>query len=198
MENHKTGAMKKTDLVFVDTESTGLNTRYHELIEIAFVRVSQDWNGDIPKFEIVDEWAVKIKPQNILLADSIALKINGYTKEDWKDAIDIKEALKQFSQKTEGAIMVSHNVASDAGFLDTYFDMYKIENKMHYHRLDTVSMAFVILKNNDEVIRYSLGELCKYFGIVNEKAHSALADARADFELFKKLIYLQNNDGEKS
>jgi ATP-dependent DNA helicase DinG len=84
--------------------------------------------------------------------------------------------------------MVAHNVAFDAGFVDTSLAKQGIVNTMHYHRLDTVSMAYAVLHDEPDVDRYSLAELCKHFGIVNENAHSALADARADFELFKRLM----------
>lgn len=185
------GAMKGTDLVFVDTETTGLDPRTHELLEIAFIRVSQDWqSGEKPKFTILEEWSKKVQPLNIATADSMSLRVNGYTVTGWKDAIQVEDALKEFSEKTAGAIMVAHNVAFDAGFLDTYFSRYGIPNKMHYHRLDTVSMAYAKLHGTPEVTRFSLAELCKYFGVVNENAHSALADAKADFELFKRLMSL--------
>ncbi|KKS11066.1 MAG: hypothetical protein UU67_C0085G0001, partial [Candidatus Daviesbacteria bacterium GW2011_GWB1_41_5] len=36
--------------------------------------------------------------------------------------------------------------------------------------------------------RFNLGALAKYFGVENEKAHSALADIRATFEIYKKLL----------
>jgi DNA polymerase III epsilon subunit-like protein len=49
-------------------------------------------------------------------------------------------------------------------------------------------MAYAVLHSEPDFARYSLGELCKYFGIVNTKPHSALADAEADFEVFKKLV----------
>ncbi|MEI6316827.1 MAG: 3'-5' exonuclease [bacterium] len=183
------GAMRTTDLVFIDIETTGLDARMHEIIEIAVVRVKQIWNvGEKPIFEKVFEWSAKIKPQNLGVADPVALKINGYIASDWSESVPLEQALREFAEKTDGAIMVAHNVAFDAGFLEENFARYNIANKMHYHRLDTVSFAYGLLRDTPEVGRYSLGELCKYFGIINEKAHSALSDARADFELFKKLM----------
>ena len=182
------GAMKATDLVFVDTETTGLDPRQHELIEIGLVRVHQTWEeGKKPVFTIVDEWATKIRPENIKTADPASLRVNGYSATGWEQSASIAEALTEFSKRTEGAIMVAHNVAFDAGFIDTYLAHHKMKNMMHYHRLDTVSMAYAKLHDTD-VTRYSLGELCKYFHIDNEHAHSALSDARACFELFKKLM----------
>jgi DNA polymerase III epsilon subunit-like protein len=37
---------------------------------------------------------------------------------------------------------------------------------------------------------FSLRELCERLGIKNEKAHTALADIRATFEVFKKLMVI--------
>ena len=187
------GAMRVTDLAFVDIETTGLDARINEIIEIAVVRVRQIWNeGEKPKFEKISEWSAKIKPERLYSVDPAALRVNGYIASDWTESILLKDALEIFVEKTEGAIMVAHNVAFDSNFIEENFARFNIKNKMHYHRLDTVSLAFGLLHNIPEVGRFSLGELCKYFGIVNEKAHSALFDARADFELFKKLMDLDN------
>ena len=183
--------MQTPDLVFVDTETTGLDPFATEVIEIAVVRVRQEWaGGQKPVFTVVDEWSSKIKPTHIETANPASLRINGYTPDMWVDALQAEEVFKTFAEKTAGAIMVAHNVAFDAEFIGRNFHKYKIENKMHYHRLDTVSMAYAQLQNIPEMPRYSLGELCKYFGITNERQHSALSDARACFEIFKKLIEL--------
>ena len=185
------GAMRNTELVFVDIETTGLDARIHEIIEIAFVRVTQTWaSNQKPIFEKMFEWSAKIKPEHLDVADPVALRINGYVASEWTESIPLEQALTEFSEKTAGAIMVAHNVAFDAEFLDEKFAKFGIKNMMHYHRLDTLSLAFGILHSAPDIGRYSLGELCKYFGIINERAHSALSDARADFELFKKLMDL--------
>ncbi len=187
--NRVGGAMRLTDLAFVDIETTGLDARVHEIIEIAVVRVRQIWDvNEKPVFEKLFEWSAKIKPERLNVADPIALKINGYIASDWIGSVSLESALRDFAEKTDGAIMVAHNVAFDNGFIEENFARYGIKNLMHYHRLDTVSFAFGKLAHTAEIGRYSLGELCKYFGIVNERAHSALSDARADFELFKKLM----------
>ncbi len=184
----KTGAMKTADLVFVDIEATGLDPRRHEIIEIAAVRVRQDWSRTTPSFAVLDEWSAKIRPENIADADPASLRVNGYSVSGWTHALPAAEVLAEFARRTEGAIMVAHNVAFDSAFIDTHLSARGMPNKMHYHRLDTVSIAYAKLHGAPDVNRYSLAELCKHFGLVNEHAHSALSDARADFELFKKLV----------
>ena len=184
-----TGAMKTPDLVFVDIETTGADPYFHEIIEISVIRVKQEWHADsAPTFTILDEWSTKVLPENIANADPAALRVNGYTVTRWADAIRIKPALEEFARRTNGAIMVAHNVAFDAGFLETYLSAYAISSSMHYHRLDTVSMAFAKLHSDPKVLRYSLAELAKHFGIKTDGAHSALPDARTCFELFKTFV----------
>lgn len=183
--------MKKNNLAFIDTESTGLDFDKHELIELGGIVVSQDWTNDShPNFEIVEEFNFKIKPERIEDADPVALKVNRYDPKDWVFAYTLFEAMKLFSEKTKDTIMVAHNLAFDFGFIQKAFSKTGIENTMHYHKLDTISIAYAKLRGNKSIDRFSLRALCEYFSIENKNAHSALSDARATFELYKKLLEL--------
>ena len=176
--------MRNKNLAFIDVETTGFDTEKHEIIEIGCVIASQD--GD--ELKIVDEFDIKIKPEKIEHADPEALQINGYNESDWLFAISKEEAIKQLAEKTADCIMVAHNIAFDYAFIAKAFSDTGIENKMFYHKLDTVSFAFAKLHRHDDVSKFSLARLCEHFGIVNERAHTALADARATFELYKRLV----------
>jgi DNA polymerase III subunit epsilon len=179
--------MKGRLLVFVDIESTGLDFLKHEIIEIAGVIVEQSEDGS---FRVVEEFEYKIKPLRIHDAEPQALKVNHYDPSAWTEALLLSDAMKLVGEKTKDMIMVAHNVAFDSAFIDKAFKESGMKNPMHYHRLDTVSMAYIKLRNVPEVDHFSLHELCRYFGIENPNSHTALADARADFELYKKLITL--------
>ncbi len=178
--------MKTHTLAFVDTETTGLDSFKHELIEIGVVLVRQE-NG---KLEVIEEFDLQIHPTRISDADPQALRVNQYDPSQWKDAYTLKEAMAIFSQKTKDTIMVAHNIAFDYSFLDKAFKQTGTVNQMHYHKLDTISIAYGLLKNEKDVDHFSLHELCKYFGIENKKEHRALSDARATFELYQKLMSL--------
>jgi DNA polymerase-3 subunit epsilon len=181
--------MKKHALAFVDIETTGLDITRHEIIQIGCVLVEQDWSTKNPVFTIVDTFECKIQPVHIEYADKTALKINGYSKDEWEGALPLKEALAQLAQKTKDAIMIGHNVAFDYKFLDMAFKITGVKNLMHYHLLDTISIAYTKLHERD-IQKYSLYTLTEQFGIKNEKQHTALADAQATFELYKKLMTL--------
>lgn len=182
--------IKEQNLAFIDVEMTGLNPDLHEILSVGVVLVRQEWARETPSFEIIEELELKVKPEHIQNADPVSLKVNKYDPVDWTSAISLKEAMEILSKKTEGAIMVGHNVAFDYLFLDKAFRRAGYENKMHYHKLDTVSIAFAKLHGNKDIGRFSLQNLTEHFKIENKNIHTALGDARATLELYKKLMSL--------
>lgn len=175
--------MRKHNFAFIDIETTGLNLLTHEIIEIGCVLTT-------PDLEVIEEFELKIKPEHIETADPVALKVNHYDPLDWRDAQNLKDGMKIFSKKVKDCIMVGHNVAFDAGFLEYAFNKTGIVNTMHYHKLDTVSIAWAKFHHDPNLEHFSLREMCVRFGIENKRAHTALSDARATFELYKKLMNL--------
>lgn len=175
--------MRKHNLAFIDIETTGLNMLKHEIIEIGCVITT-------PEFKVLEEFELKIKPEHIENADKTALKVNHYDAKDWVLAHALPEAMKLFSEKVKNCIMVGQNVAFDSGFLEYAFAKTGIQNSMHYHKLDTISMAWAKFHKDEDFDHFSLREMCARFGIKNERAHTALSDARATFELYKKLVNL--------
>jgi DNA polymerase III epsilon subunit-like protein len=175
--------MRRHNLAFIDIETTGLDVIDHEIIEIGCVLTT-------PKLKIIEEFELKIKPEHIEIADPISMKINHYDEKLWIKAYSLKKALIILSEKTKDAIMVGQNVAFDFGFLEHAFTKTKIKNSMHYHKLDTISIAWAKLHEDTELKHFSLRDMCLRFDIENVKAHSALSDARATYELYKKLMTL--------
>jgi len=175
--------MRKHNLAFIDIETTGLSVIEHEIIQIGCLITDSS-------FKIIEEFELKIKPQHIENADKIAVKINHYKEKDWIDSYDLKEAMKIFSKKAKDCIMVGQNICFDAGFLEYNLEKLKLPSTMHYHKLDTIAIAWTKFNKEKDFEHFSLREMCKRFDIVNENPHSALSDARATFELYKKLIEL--------
>ena len=180
--------IKKQNLAFLDVETTGLNVDVHEIIQIGIVLVSQDWKDNVPYFEVLEEIDLKIKPERIHMADKTALRINGYDPSEWIFAYTLSEAMQIVSKKTDGAIMVGHNVSFDAAFIEKAFRTTGIPNKMHYHKLDTISIAFAKLHGNKDIDQFSLRVLCQHFGIENKGVHTGLGDARATFQIYEKFM----------
>lgn len=171
-------------LAFVDIETTGIDRDKHEIIELACV-IAKMKDG---KLEVVDTLDLKIQPKHIETAEPQALRINGYNEADWLFAISLEAALEQFVKKTEGAIFLAHNITFDYPFIEKALKDAKMEHKMHFQKIDTLSLAFGILHINDDLGKLSLRALCEQFGIENKKAHSAFADTYALYEVFRKLM----------
>ena len=175
--------MRKHHLAFIDIETTGLSVLAHEIISIGAVVTT-------PDFTVIEEFELKIHPEHIETADRAALKVNKYNTEDWEVAYTLKDALEIFAEKVKDCIMVGQNVSFDAAFLEYNFLKTGVKNTLHYHKLDTISIAWAHFHAHKGFEHFSLRDMCKHFGIENERAHTALSDARATFELYKKLLNL--------
>ena len=175
--------MRKHNLAFIDIESTGLNVMKHEIIEIGCVITT-------PKLKIIEKFELKIRPEHIEDADPIALKVIHYDSLNLVSAYTLENAIKILSKKVKDCIMIGQNVSFDSGFLEHAFAQTKLKNSMHYHKLDTISIAWAKLHKKKSITHFSLREMCKYFGIENKNPHNALSDAYATYELYKKLMKL--------
>ena len=168
------------DLAFIDCEMTGLNFE-HELIEIAVMRVSAF------NFAVLDEWSAKIKPQHLENANPESLKITGYNDNDWENALDEETALKISLEKTDKTILVGQNISNDLLFIYKALAAHNLQPTFWYKSIDIFTLAWQKLRNNQDIRGLGLTELMGYFGLTRENAHSALADAKAAYEVFLKL-----------
>lgn len=180
--------MRNKTLAFLDIETTGTDVLKHEIIEIGCVIAKEQENGT---FKIVDEIDLKIQPTHIETADPEALRINGYDPAAWFFAGSLTDAMKTVAEKCQGAVMVGQNVSFDWSFIAKAFAETKVPDPFFYAKLDTLSMAYFNFKDAEDMNRFSLRSLCEHFGITNNRAHTALADARATFEVFEKMIAIK-------
>jgi DNA polymerase-3 subunit epsilon len=181
--------MKLHNLAFIDTETTGMDPDRHEIIELAVIIARQVPRvGKGPSLEIIEECEWKIKPQHIERAEDAALRVNGYNEVDWMFALDRKKVMEEFSKKTQSCSFVSHNLVFDYGFITKAFEETQVENRMHYAKMDTISIAFARLYDAPQADKFSLRALCELLKVENTKAHTALADTRALVAVYKKMM----------
>lgn len=181
--------MKLHNLAFIDTETTGTDPNLHEIIELAVIIARQvPREGKGPKLEIIEECEWKIKMQRPERAEEQALRVNGYNEVDWMFAIDRKKAMEEFAKKTQSCNFVSHNLVFDYSFISKAFEETQVENRMHYAKIDTISLAFARLYDAPQADKFSLRYLCELLKVENTKAHTALADTRALVQVYRKLM----------
>jgi DNA polymerase III epsilon subunit-like protein len=176
-----------------DTETTGLDDRIGDVIEISLYRISDD---------IQKTWFLKpLFPDNI---DDGSLRINCHKKEDLlhqtkfgrdtyldshKVIIDIENWIVDDGVPTSNRVLVGHNVPFDRSFLEQLWIKCGSKDSFPFGRryLDTmVTELFLDICKGNMDEGYSLNNLTKKYGVKNEKAHSASADTKATKEVFIK------------
>jgi DNA polymerase III epsilon subunit-like protein len=171
---------KTAPISFIDLEMTGLEAQKHEIVEVGLVKVSQ------PDLVIIEKWDIKVRPEHLETADLEALKISGYNEEKWKDAVSLSEMMKILAEKTQGSILAGFMVMSDYSFLDSAATKTGIPLDIHRRILDINS--FAVAKMGVPFGENGLSSFLKILNISFENHHTALADAIASFELYKRVI----------
>lgn len=168
-------AIKDTNLLFLDTETGGLNARDHDLVSVACILT--DPTGQT----VLEEYDTLVYPMKPV--DPKAAAVNGYTKEAWDgNAIHASQAMVKVLQMLNGAMMVCHNTPFDKSFIEAALWINKQKWTGRYHTMDTMVMAMPFLRAG-LVENIKLETLTKYFGIEHVK-HRALGDVRACRQVF--------------
>lgn len=170
---------------FTDIETTGLDFRIHEIVEIGLVVVKPD------TLDITKTFEAKVKPEHIGTASQQALKINGYNEQDWANAVILKEAMEQYAENSKDAVFCAHNVTFDWGFVDEAFKKTGVKDLMDYHRKDLFTIAHEKLMNSG-LEKFNLSELCSFLDIIPEPSiHRGINGAMKALEVYRKLRSLQ-------
>ena len=169
----------------IDTETTGLDRKKHEIIEIAFISYIVDADG---KEYVLRKYDQKIKPEAIHLASSKALEINGYAEEKWTKAIPFQEAYPTIQKAiTESEFLIGQNLIFDLNFIHEMCVRNKLKEIKYPPYVDTKSMADE-LKWAGVLQKTRMDYLCEHFNVQwTGQAHTALADCERTLKVFEKL-----------
>lgn len=172
----------KADIVSVDFETSGLNARFHEILEVAAIRVDPETYLERARF------VAKVRPT--MPVDPEAAAINGYTPDGWRDAISLDEALRGLHPVIEGARWLGSKPDFDFGFLETSTRACGREMPtLATHRLVDISGMAEPLFVAGAIRSGGLEALCAFFEI-RTKFHRAELDALAVLEVYRSLLRL--------
>lgn len=167
-------------VVFVDTETSGLSDNpFAEVLELAVV--------DIEGAVLIDTKVRPVRLDEALNFDAdgvkIALDINGYDTELWKEAPTFADLVPLVAQVFEHKVIVGHNPHFDRGFILRGLEhagVQKAYKMLSRHVIDTTTLAWEHLVPRG-LDRLNLDAVCKWLDIPldREKRHGALADAQA-------------------
>jgi DNA polymerase III subunit epsilon len=179
-------------LLFIDTETGGLDPGKHSLLSLALVV----WEN----MEIIDSQEILIN-DGILCVTKEALSINKIDLEKHKHSAKsssqaIEEIIsfigKHFPRQRK-ITLAGHNVHFDVSFIRHFFSANNKDfSEFFSHRIiDTSSILYYLyLAGKIKQKAISSDEAFKLFDIEVEGRHTALGDAIATAKLFTKLLYL--------
>lgn len=172
---------------FFDLETGGFSVTKNGVCEIAMIITDQQLNP-------VHEFHTLIKPYyregsaELVSYKPEAMAVNGISVNDLHDkgreVSHVTQEITELIHNWKIMTLIGHNsIAFDVPRLEYLLNRFQNRTIKKMFHIDTMELA----KNRYKLNSYSLENLCNHFGIVNEKAHSALGDVKATLELYKKL-----------
>ena len=169
-----------SNFVVFDIETTGLNPRNDNIIEIGAVKISNR--------RIVDSFSTFVHIDRNLPAKIIQL--TSITDDMLKGHPEITEVLPLFIEFAKDSVLVAHNAKFDVGFMKEKANKY-LNIAYDPPILDTLELSKALIKN---VKNHKLNTLTKKLDINLLNHHRAVDDANATAQLF---IVLMNKLGER-
>lgn len=166
------------DYVVVDTETTGLDREYDEMIEIAIVTVHDG--------VVTDEYSTFIKPTVPVSAG--ARSVNGITDDDLDAAPYIWDVCPEIARRLKNQNIVGHNVRFDLAFIARALAGTEGLDTLHY--IDTLTISRRCLNYNS----YKLQDLAESLQLDAGVGHRALDDARTTNQLLQYCIKKMDDD----
>ncbi|MCA9771482.1 MAG: 3'-5' exoribonuclease [Myxococcales bacterium] len=159
--------------IVLDLETTGLNPGPDRIIEIAAVRFSGGRE--------LEHFTTLVDP-GMMLA-SIITQVTGLTDEDLKGKPAIEQVLPEFLAFAKRDPLIAHNAGFDLGFIQ--YEIIRQGLRASMNRIvDTLEIARSVLP---QLPNHKLQTLLAHYGIDPGRAHRALDDARATWELFERM-----------
>lgn len=184
-------------ILWIDTETTGLNPFDHDIISLALI---VEIDG-----EVKDELYLEIQPINWDKITDEALAINKFTKEQLKTFLPPRQALskvllflekyvnKYKKNKTmeDKFVLVGYNVTFDSAMLSEWckkLNFKYLGALIDYHKLDIASIVlFLKMHNKIQIDGFKLVKVAEYLN-ASLDAHNAQSDIRATREIAYKLL----------
>lgn len=164
---------KMFPLVCVDIETTGLQLRGNDIIEVSAIKYDVG-------FKPISCFTTLTKPKKPIPPE--ASRVNNITDNMVADAPSFSEIAIAFSEYISDCNIVGHNVMFDLKFL--FASGAKLPPKARYY--DTLDLARKALSG--VVYDYRLDTLCGYFNIIRNEAHRSSSDCLATAKLFEMII----------
>lgn len=175
----------------VDTETTGLYSGIHEIVQLAIVPFNE-------QYEPMGRFVSYIRPMRPHVFMQEAFDVNKLTLEGLAlqpTPIQVKGSFMDWKENCypeSKFVPLGHNYASfDSGFLKIFFGQEQYNNMFDYHVDDTcIAIRLLVKKGKLPKGVGSLTKALNHFGIKRNVEHDAYEDALATIKLYQKLVEL--------
>ncbi len=173
--------MQNITFVAFDTETTGLQPGFHQLVEIGAVR----FKGD----EIIDEFQSLINPERDIPQEVI--EIHGITHDMVYDAPHATEVVPKFMDFVGDTPLIAHNAPFDESFIS--FNLQNINGSKPPNPIyDTLILARKLFP---EITSHSLRSLAQYLEITDIPAHRSIPDVLTTIGIFQQALLRLKAEG---
>ncbi|MFB9513254.1 DEDDh family exonuclease [Streptomyces purpureus] len=157
----------------VDVETTGL-ARDDRIVSAAVYRLDAQGN-------VEDHWYTLVNPER----DPGPVWIHGLTTDVLEDAPLFGEIAAEFSERLDGRVLVAHNAIFDWSMIAREYARAE-RTAPTRQRLCTIALSKELAL---PLPNHKLESLAAHFGVVQQRAHNALDDARVLAEAFRPSLH---------
>jgi len=188
-------------LCAVDTETTGLDPKKHDVIQLAILPLGPDMKPN----KHYMPFNMHIRPAHPENVDRKAMSVNkidlNWIMQHGIDCYQAADLLDEWFEKLKLPInkrlmVIGQNYCFDKAFLQEWLGPLSYDHLFHYHYRDTMVTAFYL---NDRAALFgetppfnsvSLGRLANKLKVENLKAHDALEDCKMSAECYRLMLQI--------
>ena len=178
--------LKHDKILLFDFETTGLDARFEEIIEVGAVLLKRV-DG---QYKVVDELSLLVQPHK-RLPDKI-VEITHITDEMLlREGVTQEEAFQRFFEmyKDEHTLLVAYNILFDLSFMIEWMKKY---HNRHFILKNDILDVMAIYKDR-HLFPHRLEAAVKTYMILEPNTHRALDDIKATLEVLKKMALEKDN-----
>ncbi len=167
--------LKDAKYIVFDIETTGLSSTRDKIIEIAAVKIESG--------SISERYQTFVNPIEPL--STFTTQLTDITDEMLETAPTIDQVLPGFLKFIEGGVLVAHNALFDVGFIKENAKELSLEFDDSLV-IDTLNMARYFY--NEQLKRFNLKALAKFFKVKQEQHHRAEDDAYVTAQIWLSML----------
>ena len=161
------------DYVVIDIETTGLDPKNNEIIELSALKIKDN--------KIIDQFSTLCKRNNEI--PEFIIDLTGITNAMVETAPKIENILPEFIKFIDSSIIIGHNVNFDINFIYNNYKKY-FNKELSIDFIDTMRLSRIVLP---ELKHHRLQDLSEYFKIEEKNLHRGLVDCNTTFKIYNLL-----------